>query len=122
MDDISVGVIHTNSSILPMSKIYTRALKKVFKEQSDIDVELYPEFVGQGSLRQVEEAVSKMINFHDVDVVTGIVSSKVVMELGEKFRDKDILFLPNNLGEQVLDPQKVPDNVYLNSPLLWQQL
>ena len=122
LDDISVGVIHTNSSILPMSKLFTKALKKIFKEQSDIDVEVYPEFVGQGGLRQVEEAVSKMINFHDVDVVTGIVSSKVVMDLADKFRDKDILFLPNNLGEQILNPAKVPDNVYLNSPLLWQQL
>ena len=122
MDDISVGVIHTNSSILPMSKLFNKALNKVFKSQSEIDVEVYPEFVGQGGLRQVEEAVSKMINFHDVDVVTGIVSSKVVMELADKFKDKDILFLPNNLGEQILDPQKVSDNIYLNSTLLWQQL
>lgn len=123
MRELKVGVLVPSSSILPMGKLFQSGLKGFFDTEEDLNVEIHAEFIGQGSIKTVEEAISKLVHFHGVNVITGIVSSGVIMELSEKIgKHTDVLFLINNLGEHVMIPDKVPANVLLNSPLLWQQL
>ncbi|RQP18487.1 MAG: hypothetical protein EAS52_05350, partial [Parapedobacter sp.] len=92
-----------------MGKDFERALKHELQEklaENDFAIELIPEFIGQGSKMAVEEAINKLIGYHRVDAVTGVLSNQVAMEIAEKFEKHHIPFLLNNIGEHVPNPRR----------------
>lgn len=121
MKDISIGVLLPSSSIYPIGKQFEKGLKASLAEIEDVNFELIPEFIGQGELRQLENAIEKLKSYHDVDMIAGWVSNKGLMEVSEKVKGKLPYFI-NNLGEHAPNPSKIPENVRLNSINLWQQL
>lgn len=121
MKEVSIGVLLPSSSIYPIGKQFEKGLKASLAEIEDVTFELIPEFIGQGELRQLENAIEKLKSYHDVDMIAGWVSNKGLMEVSEKVKGKLPYFI-NNLGEHAPNPSKIPENVRLNSINLWQQI
>lgn len=120
---ITVGVLLSNSSILPMAKHFSTGLKNGLKELSqEVELEIVPEFIGQGSRELAEAAITKLVGFDDADVITGIVSNKVGIDLSDKIANIKRPFIINNIGEHLPDPEKFNDYMFLNSIHTWQQL
>lgn len=120
---LTVGVLLSNSSILPMAKHFSTGLKNGLKELSqEIELEIVPEFIGQGSRELAENAITKLVGFDDADIITGIVSNKVGVDLSEKIANVKRPFIINNIGEHLLDPEKFNNYMFVNSTHTWQQL
>jgi ABC-type branched-chain amino acid transport systems, periplasmic component len=125
MNPIGVGILLPSSTILPMGKDFERGLKRTLTEQLDernCTIEFIPEFIGQGGKSTVEEAINKLIGYHQVDVVTGILSNQVGMEVAEKFEKHRVPFIINNIGEHVPHPKRFNPFVFINSTHTWQQV
>jgi len=125
MSSITIGVLLPSSTIAPMGKDFEKGLKKAIKEnlKDEIaEIEIIPEFIGPGSKVKVEEAVNKLFGYHDVDIITGIVSNRIGMEVAEKFEKARRPFLMNNIGEHLPDPRNFNPWVFINSTHVWQQV
>jgi len=125
MNTITIGVLLPSSTILPMGKDFERALKRELQgrlAENDIAIEFIPEFIGQGSKVVVEEAINKLIGYHRVDAVTGLLSNQVAMEVAEKFEKHRVPFLINNIGEHVPNPRRFNSYTFINSTHTWQQV
>ncbi|MGN6398645.1 MAG: ABC transporter substrate-binding protein [Mucilaginibacter sp.] len=118
-EKLTVGVLLSNSTILPMAKNFNTGLKQGL---TGLDVEIVPEYIGQGSKEQAETAINKLFNFDNSDIITGIVSNKVGCELSEKFAKYRRPFIINNIGEHLPDPSLYNDYTFLNSVHTWQQV
>jgi len=122
---ITVGVLLSNSTIVPMAKNFNAGLKRGLKQLSDkgeVEVEVVPEFIGQGSKEQIEAALNKLISFDDSDVITGIISNKVMADLSEKIANTKRPFIINNIGEHLPETNRFNEYIFLNSLNTWQQL
>ncbi|BAV04321.1 ABC-type branched-chain amino acid transport system, substrate-binding protein [Filimonas lacunae] len=121
MKTISLGLLLPTSSILPVSKDFERGVKEGFRSQdTDITLELVKEFIGQGSLKQTEEACSRFFNYHEVDAVTGVVSHKVADDIADQFNKNKIPFIINELGSHIPNVGKLSTYTHVNSMHLWQ--
>ncbi|HEY9000095.1 MAG TPA: ABC transporter substrate-binding protein [Mucilaginibacter sp.] len=122
---LTIGVLLANSTILPMAANFNSGLKHGLNGlslENDIEVEIVPEFIGQGSTAQVESAVNKLIGFNDSNIITGIISNSVSAELAEKFAKYKRPIIINNIGEHLPNPGASNDYVFLNSMHSWQQV
>ena len=124
MQTISIGMMTPTSTIRPMGKDYDRAFRKSIEstlKNTDFEVEIFTEMIGQGSVQKIEEALDKFFGFHDVDCVTGIMSQAGIQNLTEKFDKKEKPLVCSNLGEHfpLLDSES--KCVFQNSIHLWQQ-
>ena len=122
---LTIGVLLANSTILPMAANFNSGLKlglNGLRTENDIDLEIVPEFIGQGSTLQIEAAVNKLIGFHDSDIITGIISNRAGAELAEKFAKHRRPIIINNIGEHLPDPKTSNDYIFLNSLHTWQQV
>lgn len=121
MRSISLGLLLPTSSILPISKDVERGIKEGFAQNtSEIALDLVKEFIGQGSIKQTEEAVSRFFNYHDVDVVSGVVSQRVADDVAELFQKRKMPFIVNDLGAHIPQVEKLNEYTYINSLFLWQ--
>ncbi len=122
---LTIGVLLANSTILPMAVSFNSGLKQGLNglsEDKEIELEIVPEFIGQGSTLQIEAAVNKLIGFYDSDIITGIISNKAGNELAEKFAKHKRPIIVNNIGEHLPDPKTSNDYIFLNSSHTWQQV
>ncbi|GGH72083.1 hypothetical protein HNQ91_003365 [Filimonas zeae] len=121
MTSVSLGLLLPTSSILPISKDVERGIKEGFAQNtSNITLSIVKEFIGQGGVKQTEEAVSRFFNYHDVDVVSGVVSQKVADEVAEQFKKKKMPFIVNDLGAHIPRVEHLNEYTYINSLHLWQ--
>jgi branched-chain amino acid transport system substrate-binding protein len=121
MDTINIGVLLPASTILPVNKDFEKGLKETLKEYAGgLEFELVKEFIGQGDIKLTEKACNKLFSFDNVDLVTGILSSRAVGEIAEAFVKQQIPLLMNDLGGNVPEVTKLNDHIFINSPHLWQ--
>ncbi|SDH59356.1 hypothetical protein SAMN05421827_13042 [Pedobacter terrae] len=85
-------------------------------------IELFPEFIGNGSPKVVETAIEKLYYQEDVDVILGYVSYHVMVGLFDKvkkFRPKK--FINISLGEVITDDFQLlhPENYILIGYHAW---
>lgn len=125
MKTLTLGLLLPSSSILPMGKDFERGVKRGMQELMNDEtwqVEVVPEFIGQGAYKRVDEAVGKLFSYDGVDMIVGIVSHKVAQRVAEKFEKNRKPFLINNIGEHLPDPSFYNPYILLNSTHSWQQL
>jgi hypothetical protein len=122
MQSIHIGLLLPSSTILPIGKDFEKGLKQAFSNISkeEYEIEITKEFVGQGASAAVENAVNKFLNYDTVDLVTGILSNKVVENIAAKFNSKHTPFLVNNLGEHVPNLAQFNSHIFINSKHLWR--
>ena len=125
MNKLTIGLLLPVSTIVPMSRDFEQGLKQAIKDQvdqHDWEIELIPEFIGQGGRLRVEESIDKLFSYYHVDVVTGIVSNMVGMAVAPKFERYKKPFIVNNIGEHTPNPELFNPYVFINSVHVWQQI
>lgn len=113
-----IGLLLPSSTIFPIAKDFEKGLKDGLGDQ--VNFTITKEFIGQGGITQTESAIDKLINFHDADIVTGIVSAKVTEFVAPKFLAAKKNFIVSELGEYITNTQKLNSNIFINSNYLWQ--
>lgn len=123
MKKVTIGLLLPSSTVTPMSKDFETGFKKTISSISDEwDVEVFPEFIAQGSIKRVEEALDKFFHYHQVDIVSGIISNRVAMMISDKFEKHKRPIVINNIGEHIPDARKFNSYTFINSTHTWQQV
>ncbi len=124
MRSISIGMMLPTSGIRPMGKEYKRAFEKAINQTldgSEYEPEIIVELINDGSIKPINDALDRFFGYHDVDIVTGIVSCEGMQHSLERFEKREVPFLCSNVGEHFFPSAGYNDHVFLNSPHLWQQ-
>jgi hypothetical protein len=122
MHTLTIGMMLPSSSIYPMGKSYYTSFKDALNQKLvDIEIEYVTEFIGQGSLEKVEHATDAFFGFHEVDLVTGILSNYSLQHVADRFKKRQVPMLYSNLGEHFLPTKGLNDYVFCNSVHMWQQ-
>lgn len=125
MNKLTIGLLLPVSTIIPMARDFEQGLKQAIEDQvnlSNWEIELIPEFIGQGSKLRVEESIEKLFSYYHVDVVTGVVSNMVGMVVANKFERYKKPFIMNNIGEHMPNPALFNPYIFINSTHIWQQI
>lgn len=119
MKTIQIGLLLPASTIFPISKVFETGLKNGLGTTIE-HVELIREFIGQGSIKQTGDAINKLFNYDDVDIITGILSGKVTESVSQKFLTNKKPFVVSELGEYVPNPSALNNYIFINSHHMWQ--
>lgn len=124
MKTATIGVILPTSSILPMSRLFETALKEGLQRLRDEDWEInvVTEIVGAGASKRVTEAFNNLWGHYEADVITGIVSNKVVLTIADQLGKNGKPVLISNIGEHIPDPRSFNEYTFLHSSHVWKQL
>ncbi len=118
---IKAGLILPGSSVVPsMGKDFKKGFELALLQNNLSSVEIVSGFVNHGGLEDVQKASEKLIQYDDVDLISGIISNPVSMQLIEFFKNNKIPLLLNNLGENILIENTLPDFYHFNSMHLWE--
>ncbi len=116
-----LGVLIPYSSIYPMGKKYISGLKHALDSVEGFEYELFPEYISEGQVGQVIKAINKLNHFHDVDYITGLVSSLTLKGIVGKVQNENPM-LVSNIGEHIPGNVVSGTNVQVNSDYLWMQI
>ncbi len=122
---VTIGLLLPSSTIMPMGKDFEKGVKKGLNKlegYSDWDIDIVPEFIGQGGKEKILGAISKLLTYDDADIITGVISNKSLAEVAERFEKTKKPLLVNNLGEHLPEIAKYNKNIFINSTNLWQQI
>ncbi|HSB93723.1 MAG TPA: ABC transporter substrate-binding protein [Flavitalea sp.] len=124
MKTATVGLILPTSSILPMSRHFETGLKSALKGLSEEgwEINVVSELVGEGSKKRVAEAMNNLSGHYDADIITGIVSNRVVNALADTLGKSKKTILINNIGEHIPDSRSFNEYTFLHSNHIWKQL
>ena len=90
------------------------------QEGAGVSIETFSEFIQSGSIKSTEEALKKLLLYHQVDLIVGVVGSKTaiaVIPLLENHRTPALLL---NLGADLPTHQLSSDYLFYNSLHLWK--
>ncbi|MHA4808254.1 ABC transporter substrate-binding protein [Flavitalea flava] len=90
------------------------------KEGITIPLEIYPEFIQTGGLKDTEDAIKKLVLFEQVDLVMGVASSKVALGILPFVETQRIPVILMNLGADIPTRQLSSDYLFYNSLHLWK--
>jgi branched-chain amino acid transport system substrate-binding protein len=113
---IKIGLLVPGSGIYrTMGLDFENGLLLAVGEENSNRIEVTKEFIGQGNTSQVQTALQKLESFQNVDLFTGILTSKVASELQDFINKRAKPFLVNNLGEQTILPGQFDSSyVFIN--------
>jgi len=121
MAKIKVGIFVPYSGVYRNLKSdFLNGVEAAIPETLKKDIVFIPEFVQTGGLKQVEDAFRKLALFESVDLLTGIISTSVLVNLLQSINTEKIPSIINNLGGYI--PTEVLASPYLfyNSLHLWK--
>ncbi len=123
MSPIKIGFLSPYSSIFPaINQQLVEGFVLPFTEgfRGEKTFEFIPEYVAQGGTKAVEEALKKLLHFHHVDVLSGLVSYQVLPQLIPLIEARKKLAFFFDFGEYLPNDNLVSPRVFLNSFQLWQ--
>lgn len=120
-EQLTCGLLLPTSSIIPMAKDFERGFKQGLGEHID-DVEIVKEHIGNGDVTKTNQAVQKLMNYDDADLITGVLNNKVVSSIASKFANRKTVLLANSLGETWPNIDELNSNILLNSLHAWEQV
>jgi branched-chain amino acid transport system substrate-binding protein len=82
--------------------------------------QFYPEYVDRGNNELVKTAVNKLCTFHNVDIVSGIISYKVIDQISSIIEQRRKLAFFFDLGEYLPPLNAISGSLFFNSLQLWQ--
>lgn len=118
---IKIGVLTPYSSIYPyMIPSFVNGFYSAIPEQYQAIFQFIPEYIKQGGNKLVAETTQKLIQFNNVDIVSGMVNFKAISSIVPTIeRSKKLAFF-FDLGEHIPYFEHKSNLVYLNSFQLWQ--
>ncbi len=108
--------IHTNINS-ELEKGFQTGLEQV---GADISVQWFPEYIQTGSTKDTEKALHKLVLFNQVDLVIGIIGSKVILHFLHFIQQHKTPIIMLNLGGYVPPPELQSEYLFYNSLHLWQ--
>lgn len=89
-------------------------------EHPDMTIESYPEFIQTGGQKPAEDALKKLLLYEQVDLVIGVLSSKVVLNLLPQINQGHTPLIFMNLGADIPVKALSGDLLFYNSMHLWK--
>lgn len=123
LSPLKIGFITTYSSIYPnhannlVNGLFAGLCKDIYSQK---DYQFIPEYVGQGREADVKQAVQKLLNFHNVDIVMGYISYKVIPDLIPLIESRQKLAFFFDMGEYLPSVSYTSPNIFHSSYQLWQ--
>lgn len=104
-----------------MSNDIMDGFKAAIPERFRSQFEFIPEYIHQGNTELVKIALNKFIQFSNVDIVSGIVSYRLIPEIQKILENKRKLGFFFDFGEYIRPFDPLPKNLFFNSLKMWQQ-
>ncbi|BAV08171.1 amino acid/amide ABC transporter substrate-binding protein, HAAT family [Filimonas lacunae] len=120
---IRIGLLVPYSSIYPelsgalVSGVYAALPQAIIKSGF---FEFIPEYVKQGSQKEVEEAVKKLLFFNQADIIAGLVSYKTAKALVPLLETANRIGFFTDMGECIPSQELQSSHVFFNSFQFWQ--
>ncbi|MDB5140799.1 MAG: hypothetical protein JWR12_2715 [Mucilaginibacter sp.] len=114
--------------LYPYSGVFTK-LKNDFrlgfelalkKELPSVEIDSIAEFINLGDYKSVEKAINKLITFDEVDLIIGIVGTKVIINAREIYEKYKVPVIVNNLGGYIPTYSFRSEYLFYNSLDLWK--
>lgn len=90
------------------------------KERVGINIEVYTEFVQTGGLKDTEDGLKKLLLYEQVDLVIGVMSSKVAIGILPLLENRQTPAILLNLGADIPSRELSSDFLLYNSLHLWK--
>lgn len=118
---IKIGFLTPYSSIYPnLTPNIINGFYSAIPQQYQNLFTFIPEYIKQGGGKVILEATQKLIQFNNVDIISGFVSYKKVPELVPLIEKRNKLALFFDFGEYIPYTQQISDRIFFNSFQLWQ--
>lgn len=120
---VKIGFISTYSSIYPdhanniVNGLFAGLCRDIYTQK---DYQFIPEYVGQGKESDVKQAAQKLLNFHNVDILMGYISYRVMPELIPLIEKRQKLAFFFDMGEYLPSISYTSPNIFHSSYQLWQ--
>lgn len=120
---IKIGVLFYHSTVYPnmsadLIKGFNAALPTSLVKENFF--QFFPEFVLQATNKQVENTIQKLLSFHQVDIVFGLLNYKAIPQLVPIFNRYQRIGLFSDMGEYIPYTNTISDTIFFNSFQLWQ--
>jgi branched-chain amino acid transport system substrate-binding protein len=118
---IKIGFLTPYSSIYPgLAPSIINGFYCSMPEQYQNMFTFYPEFVNQGGPKAVKEGVMKLLQFHNVDIVSGLASYRTVPDIIQLIESRKKFAFFFDMGEYVPYTQHISNYFFFNSFQMWQ--
>ncbi len=118
---IKIGFLVPYSSISPsMSKDIVDGFYSAIPEPYRARFQFVPEYVDKGSIELVKAALNKLVMFHNVDIVSGIVSYTLIEEIAPMLERQRKLAFFFDSGEYLPPLTSMSKGIFFNSLQTWQ--
>lgn len=120
---VKIGLLTPYSSIYPnMSADLVNGFEAALPEtlKGERVFQFIPEYVGQGGIAATTEAARKLLAFHQVDFLSGLVSYKAVPDLVPLVEQRKKLAFLFDVGEYIPYTGHLSNSFFFNSLQLWQ--
>jgi branched-chain amino acid transport system substrate-binding protein len=84
------------------------------------DIQLIPEFAGSGSMTEVVGAAKKLLQFHNVDILSGMINYRVLPEITPLISSRKSLGFFYDMGELLPPNESFVNDIFFNSLQLYQ--
>lgn len=123
MTPVTMGFLSPYSSIYPYFGPHLQTGFYLGLDQDPnrkTDIEIIPEFSGTGSIREVESATKKLLQFNNVDILSGMIGYKSLPDIVPLIakRNKTSFFF--DMGELLPPNEPLGDGFFFNSLQLYQ--
>jgi len=82
--------------------------------------QFYPEYIDQGKRELVKTAINKLISFHNVDIISGLISYKSIPDIIPIVHQRNKIGFFFDMGEYLPPVYELPVDLFSNSFLIWQ--
>jgi branched-chain amino acid transport system substrate-binding protein len=121
IQNIKIGFLAPYSSIYPsMVPSIISGFYSAIPEKHHHVFQMVPEYIGQGGEKQVVDAVNKLLNFDQVDILSGLISYKVLPSIIPSIERRNKIGFFFDAGEYIPYTHHISDNVFFNSFQMWQ--
>lgn len=84
------------------------------------DVNLIPEFAGSGSMTEAVGAAKKLLQFHNVDIISGMINYRVLPEITPLITSRKSIGFFYDMGELLPANNPLTSDIFFNSLQLYQ--
>jgi len=118
---IKIGFLFPFSSIVPnISQDIIDGFFAAIPEQYRSYFQFYPEYIDKGNSELVKTAVNKLCVFHNVDIISGIISYQMIDQISPIIEQRRKLAFFFDLGEYLPPLNVVSGSIFFNSLQMWQ--
>ena len=118
---LKIGFLFPYSSIHPnMSRDIIDGFYAAVPKQHKRSFQFYPEYIDQGKRELVKTAINKLISFHNVDIISGLISYKSIPDIIPIVHQRNKIGFFFDMGEYLPPVYELPVDLFSNSFLIWQ--